>query len=139
MKNLSPIVLFVALTVCPAFAQETGDGKLEGLTRELQEVREEIDAAKETIQSLSRKLAASQRDLEYKDTEANALYKEIKALEERLVYLRGQLQAHLRTLPGIKEIESERRAAFRGLQGLRDKERAILDEIALFAGRAVEQ
>ena len=126
--------LFFCLAITfPTQAAEEGEGDTakDALAADLEDVRNATTAAYEEISSLSAELAEEQHKLEYKNPEISGLYKDIKALEKELLEKREALKAHLRSSPGIREIERKRAELFKRIQELQEQERLILNEIEL--------
>jgi len=121
------MVCALLLVAAPVVQGQTAP--LADLQKELVDVRRQIADSYTQLAEKSKELGKRQHDLEYSDPVARKIRERIVEIERELLALRQQLDDRLRTIEGMREIEKERRALFDHIQGLKEKERVILQEV----------
>ena len=158
------IVLFAAVLSLPAFAQspatvseaiiestqpptedetaapaeEAPSDPLAAAEKALAEVQAEREALQAEISPKMTELAKKKHEAEYADPACAKIREEIVELEGRLVELRQQLAAQQLLVPGIAEVNEQRRELIEKIQALSERERVLQNEVRSLRIRAPE-
>lgn len=130
MLRFIAVLSVAALSGSAVHAADAQPAAREKLVRELSDVQAALVAALASMTTNNAALLEQQHAIEFNDPDLQALRGEMIALEKELVEKRKQLEVRMSLHPEMKVLEQQRRALFRNVQELRDREAAIQRELA---------
>lgn len=117
---------------------EAPSDPLAAAEKALAEVQAEREALQAEISPKMTELAKKKHEAEYADPACAKIREEIVELEGRLVELRQQLAAQQLLVPGIAEVNEQRRELIEKIQALSERERVLQNEVRSLRIRAPE-
>ena len=122
----------------PATTVAAPSDPLAAAEKALAEVQAEREALQAEISPKMTELAKKKHEAEYADPACAKIREEIVELEGRLVELRQQLAAQQLLVPGIAEVNEQRRELIEKIQALSERERVLQNEVRSLRIRAPE-